>query len=137
MHSGAPADRRIFDTAKFGIAALAQIKVHRVLAFLTAALPGDHAQIDAADTGWQGFRIAADLHHAIDGISSCGNGVFECLSEKTRFIRGHDLGDGAIEIYRIDYGGAETFQVDDRLVGDADAVAVGDGCFDHELADNA
>jgi hypothetical protein len=127
----------VFDAAKFGIAALAQIKVHRVLAFFTAALPGDHAQINAAHARWQYFGIPANCHHAIDGISSRGHAVVERLGEKTRFIRRHDLGAGAIEIYRIDDGGAETLHVGDRLVGDADAVAVGDGCFDHELADYA
>ena len=83
------------------------------------------------------FGSFAMRHHAIDGIGARGDAFFESLREEARFVGRHDLGDRAVEVHRIDDGGAETFQVGDRLVGDANAVAIGEGCFDHEFTHHA
>ena len=74
--------KHVFDAAKLGIAALAQIEVHRIFPFFAAALAGDHSQIDTAGAGRKSFRIVRDRHHAIDGIAARGNAFFEICVKK-------------------------------------------------------
>src|SRR5689334_24138485 len=46
----------------------------------------------------------------------------EDLREEARLVGRHHLGDGGVEVQRIDQYGAELLHLGKRLVGDADAV---------------
>ncbi len=71
------------------------------------------------------------------GFAPAGNRGREGLGEEARLVGGHDLGNGAAEIDRIDNGRAEALHVGERLVADADVVAVGNRRLDHEVAHHA
>jgi hypothetical protein len=73
----------------------------------------------------------------IDRIGSRGNAFWESLCEEARFVSCHDLGDRDVEIYRIDNDGAQAFHFYERVIGDTNAVAIGKGCLDHEVAHDA
>ena len=117
--------KHVLDGFKFGIAALAQITIERVAAFFAASLRREHAQVDTAGTAGEQLRVGGDQDGLIDRLGAARRARRETLGQNTRLEIRDQIGDDGLNIDRIDDRRAKLLHFADRLVGDADAIAIG------------